>query len=376
MALIPGTRYPAQTDVAAGYPQGKARNAGASQDGTGTPLEKDWVNDQFGFQQALLDAAGITPSGSPDAVGASQYLDAIRLVSEEAASKGAERLMLATWVDGGEIVASEFRTIAWAAAWGVFLVTSGMANMFKSPDGVVWTAAGSVLAARGIVVNPSGIGMAVGDAGLMTRSVDGTTWATQTSGTSNELRGVVWTGSLFVAVGAVGTIITSPTGVTWTTRTSGLATQLNAVASSGSLTVAVGDAGKIVTSPTGTTWTTRTSGIATDLYAVAWNGALFIAVGASGKIVTSPDGITWTLRTTGVATSLLAVAATDNYIIAMGLSGVLLFSSTGVVWQPILNASDGGTFAASGVAWSGLACVACGSQPSHGKISRSLPRLP
>jgi hypothetical protein len=78
MALKPSVRYPAQTDTDAAYPQGKARNAGSFQDGTGTPLEKDWLNDDWGHKQALLDAAGITPTGDPDEVGASQYLDAQR----------------------------------------------------------------------------------------------------------------------------------------------------------------------------------------------------------------------------------------------------------------------------------------------------------
>lgn len=81
MALIPGTRYPAQTDTDADYPRGKARNAGSYQDGTGTPLEKDWLNDLFGFEQALLDAVGATPSGTPDSASASQYVDAIRSLS-------------------------------------------------------------------------------------------------------------------------------------------------------------------------------------------------------------------------------------------------------------------------------------------------------
>jgi hypothetical protein len=82
MALIPSTRYPAQIDTSdAGYPHGKARNAGSFQDGTGTPLEKDWLNDLFGFLQSLLDFASITPSGDPDEVGASQYLDAVDAVA-------------------------------------------------------------------------------------------------------------------------------------------------------------------------------------------------------------------------------------------------------------------------------------------------------
>lgn len=85
MALRPSTRYPAQTDADAAYPHGKARNAGTFQDGTGTPLERDWLNDIFGLQQALLVAAGITPSDTPDNADTSQYLDAIRIVAERVA---------------------------------------------------------------------------------------------------------------------------------------------------------------------------------------------------------------------------------------------------------------------------------------------------
>lgn len=78
MAIVPSTRYPTQTNApTAGYPQGSARNITVPGDGTGTPWEADLVNDWFGFFQSLLDAAGITPSGTPDEVGASDYFNAI-----------------------------------------------------------------------------------------------------------------------------------------------------------------------------------------------------------------------------------------------------------------------------------------------------------
>lgn len=82
MALVPGTQYPAQTDVDPAYPQGKARNAGTFQDGTGTPLEKSWVNDLWGFLQSLLAAAVVTPSGAPDQVGASDYLNSLNVIAQ------------------------------------------------------------------------------------------------------------------------------------------------------------------------------------------------------------------------------------------------------------------------------------------------------
>jgi hypothetical protein len=80
MAIDPSAEYGAQVDTSdpTGYPQGQARNISSPGDGTGTPLERKWVSDVWGFEQALLAAAGITPSGTPDKVGASQYLEALQ----------------------------------------------------------------------------------------------------------------------------------------------------------------------------------------------------------------------------------------------------------------------------------------------------------
>jgi hypothetical protein len=80
MAENPNSRYPTQTNAPdPDYPYGSARNVSVPGDGTGTPWEADIVNDLFGWQQQLLTAAGIIPSGNPDKVGASQYYDAMRL---------------------------------------------------------------------------------------------------------------------------------------------------------------------------------------------------------------------------------------------------------------------------------------------------------
>jgi hypothetical protein len=79
LALKPSDRYPGQIDTSdlVAYPQGKARNRTLPGDGTGTPFERDLVNDIFGFQQALLRYAGISPSNAPDTAVLSQYLQAI-----------------------------------------------------------------------------------------------------------------------------------------------------------------------------------------------------------------------------------------------------------------------------------------------------------
>lgn len=76
MALDLLARYPGQlaTTDPTGYPYGMAQNVTTEGDGTGTPFEADLLNDLLGLEQALLKAADITPSGTPDSATASQYL--------------------------------------------------------------------------------------------------------------------------------------------------------------------------------------------------------------------------------------------------------------------------------------------------------------
>ena len=79
MAIVPETAFPGKIATSsAAYPLGKARDVTTPGDGTGTPWKALLLNDIFGFQQALLDAVGAVASGSPDEVGASQYLEALK----------------------------------------------------------------------------------------------------------------------------------------------------------------------------------------------------------------------------------------------------------------------------------------------------------
>lgn len=77
MAINPETQYPGKIAPSdAEYPYGKARNISLPGDGTGTPWEAALVNDLFGYQQALLSEADITPTGDPDNAQESQYAEA------------------------------------------------------------------------------------------------------------------------------------------------------------------------------------------------------------------------------------------------------------------------------------------------------------
>ena len=82
MAIDPSTEYPGQIDTDAGYPYGKARNRSAPGSTDGTPLEQSWVNDVWGFFQALLDQDDTVPSGTPDTIASSQYMTALRRLKD------------------------------------------------------------------------------------------------------------------------------------------------------------------------------------------------------------------------------------------------------------------------------------------------------
>ena len=78
MAINLETQYPGKVNPSdAEYPFGSARNITVPGDGTGTPWEAAFVNDLVGFQQSMLSAAMAVPTGTPDKVGASQYLGAL-----------------------------------------------------------------------------------------------------------------------------------------------------------------------------------------------------------------------------------------------------------------------------------------------------------
>lgn len=91
MAIAPKNAFPGKIDLTdlIGYPEGKARDVSTPSALDGTPWVALLLNDVFGFQQALLKASipPIVPSGSPDKVGASQYLQAlINIIQQNQAS--------------------------------------------------------------------------------------------------------------------------------------------------------------------------------------------------------------------------------------------------------------------------------------------------
>lgn len=83
MAINPETQYPGKINPSdASYPYGSARNVSSPGDGTGTPWEAALVNDLFGFLQKILTDGAVVPSGSPETILVSQYMEALRQLDD------------------------------------------------------------------------------------------------------------------------------------------------------------------------------------------------------------------------------------------------------------------------------------------------------
>ena len=206
----------------------------------------------------------------------------------------------------------------------------------------------------------TGTYVAVGAAGAMYSSTDGTDWSAidhrNVNSNSNRLNGASFFGT-YKVVGDGGLVLTSPDAVTWTEQTGvkTLTTQnLYAIASNGlNLNVAVGAGGTIIYSPDGIIWTAASnSATSADLYAVnysAYTNGTWVAVGAGGTIVYSNDGSDWqnvssaamTHELSGVAnlasftasgTGTFTITAT---FVAVGASGTVLSSNDAVLWAPV-----------------------------------------
>ncbi len=80
MAFKKQAAYPTQIATATGYPGGKAKNKVSSNDTTGTPFEERWVNDDWGFKDALLGRGQRTRSGEPDTSTSSDYCLAMEAI--------------------------------------------------------------------------------------------------------------------------------------------------------------------------------------------------------------------------------------------------------------------------------------------------------
>lgn len=224
----------------------------------------------------------------------------------------------------------------------------------------------------------------------------GTTWSSQSSGTTDDFFGLAFGSNKYVAVSAGGKFLTSSDGASWSNPETATSSYINditfgnnifmAVGGSSSDTpqnfywyssnggstwvnggftntdaavdpvnisifavgygankfVAVGSSGLILSSSNGSSWTQiDTGGMSnTTLNSVRYGGSTFVAVGSSGKIITSSDGTTWANRTSGTSVSLRDMGYGNGTFVVVGNGGTILTSSDGVTWISQLSGTS------------------------------------
>jgi membrane protein implicated in regulation of membrane protease activity len=201
-------------------------------------------------------------------------------------------------------------------------VAGGEGKLAYSTDGARWTAVSTgtmwdykdswgdpAKAWINAIVWGGGRFVAVGDAGKMAYSSDGTTWTAVSNSRFPQndeecIYGVTYGGDRFVAVGTNGRIAYSTNGQSWTAVSNSRfgGDTILAVAWGGNRFVALAEGGKAAYSTNGTTWTAASNTIDSifppdrggTMYAVAWGNNRFVAVGERGKIAYSADGVRWT----------------------------------------------------------------------------------
>lgn len=320
MAISPKTRYPGKIDISdlVNYPDGKAQNITVPGDQTGTPYEKDLVNDIFGFQQKLLAEAGIVPSGAPDNAVTSQYYDAlIQLTVAKSLSGYIGRI----WDLVDDPADSSWEGLAYSPTLKRFVAVAD--SSVDASDRIMY-------------------------------SDDGVTWNLATAPNTNQWRAVTWGNGLFVAVSDTGTgdrVMTSPDGITWTSRTSSVDSAWQDVTYGNGLFVAVATSGpgtndQIMTSPDGITWTTRNNQVDEPWFRVEWLNDKFIALTgtstpSTNDLLTSSDGITWTAGNTGALASWKGLSYSPKLGLYTAVGTNRFYTSTnGTSWTAGTPASD------------------------------------
>jgi len=188
----------------------------------------------------------------------------------------------------------------------------GNINIISSSAGEIWTSAATsnwtprTSGFSGTPINSLSsngtVAVAVGNTGKVSYSSDtaGSTWTIATSGTTQNLNQVAYGAGRFVAVGAAGTMIESSNGTSWSSISGPFGTSaINTVVYHPrmALFAAAGAGGLLATSSNGTSWTLRTTGVS-NIYTIAV-GLASLLIGyqrfsTDQAFKISYDGITWT----------------------------------------------------------------------------------
>jgi photosystem II stability/assembly factor-like uncharacterized protein len=212
----------------------------------------------------------------------------------------------------------------------------------RTIDGTTWNPQTSGTLQHLVHVNflNNDVGIACGQGGVILKTIDGgLNWTPQSSGTSVELPGVyVIDANTAIAVGFGGTILrTINGGTSWgSVAVPGFTADLRSVHFSGSTGVAVSIGGGILKSTNaGQSWSTVSSGTSSDLYAVQFRDANTVyAVGTATVRVSNDAGGSWTsATTTPFGSDLYSVVFNAAQGWAVGQNGLILHAEAPATLQ-------------------------------------------
>ena len=138
------------------YPFGSAKDETSPGAGDGSPYILSRANDLFGFMQALLEGADITPSGNADTALVSQYLDAAKIILKSGlktlfhnargeVQQRADGTLSTSYIFGGDRWAVQAGGTVSAGAIGTTSASSaGLTGFAHAVAGVTLTGAGKI----------------------------------------------------------------------------------------------------------------------------------------------------------------------------------------------------------------------------------------
>jgi photosystem II stability/assembly factor-like uncharacterized protein len=223
--------------------------------------------------------------------------------------------------------------ISCPAASKCFAVGWPAAIYFTGDGGTTWTLQahslyGSDNTLLGVSCASPTACVAVGNSGIVLSTSNGTTWAAETSGTTQILYAVSCPNTYTcIAVGNSGLTMTR-SGGSWQANPGASTKNLRAAnCPSATICYAVGIGGTVLlTQNAGASWTAQASGTIHDLYGVSCpRTTACLAVGNFGTVVLTVDGSSWSIATTPTGNALRSVVFQDiNHGWVGGYGGTIL----------------------------------------------------
>jgi photosystem II stability/assembly factor-like uncharacterized protein len=253
---------------------------------------------------------------------------------------------LLNWTQRGRgVTSNELTDVVFSGAQ--FVAVGSSSTVLTSVDGIAWVrqafAAGINL--TGVAYNgtryvASGYRLpGPADVGLVAYSGDGVAWTTVNIPTgSARFFSVAYGAGRFVAVGEAGSIYSSTDGSTWAAATAPATGSLYRAVFSDGLFVVCGANGRLLTSPDGINWMDRSLPTSGAMLSVArYNNRWFTSL-ASTFTYSSPDAVVWTRvpAAPGISEDFIyQLTVTAGVLLGSAQNGKVVLSENGQAWSSV-----------------------------------------